>query len=48
MTDAEAAAETLWKKLVVFKARTERDLTQPLTFVQQKVEGVSSKPIDFS
>jgi putative ABC transport system substrate-binding protein len=41
MGDAQAAAETLGKKLVVFKARTERDLdTAFATFVQQKVEAV--------
>jgi putative ABC transport system substrate-binding protein len=39
--DAQAAAETLGKKLVVFKARTERNLdTAFATFVQQKVEAV--------
>ena len=41
MGDAQAAAETLGKKLVVFRARTERDLdTAFATFVQQKVEAV--------
>ena len=41
MGDAQAAAETLGKKLVVFKARTERDLdTVFATFVEQKVEAV--------
>jgi putative ABC transport system substrate-binding protein len=41
MGDAQAAAETLGKKLVVFKARTERDLdTAFATFVEQKVEAV--------
>ena len=41
MEDAQAAADTLGKKLVVFKARTERDLdTAFATFVQQKVEAV--------
>jgi putative tryptophan/tyrosine transport system substrate-binding protein len=39
--DAQAAAETLGKKLIVFKARTERNLdTAFATFVQQKVEAV--------
>ena len=41
MEDAQAAAETLGKKLVVFKARTERDLESAFaTFVHQKVEAV--------
>jgi putative tryptophan/tyrosine transport system substrate-binding protein len=41
MGDAQAAAERLGKKLVVFKARAERDLdTAFATFVQQKVEAV--------
>jgi putative ABC transport system substrate-binding protein len=41
MGDAQAAAETLGKKLVVFKARTEGDLdTAFATFVEQKVEAV--------
>lgn len=40
--DAQAAAETLGKKLVVAKARTERDLdTQFATFVHQQVGAVS-------
>ena len=39
--DAQAAAETLGKKLVVFRARTERDLdTAFAIFVEQKVEAV--------
>ena len=41
MGDAQAAAETLGKKLVVFRARTERDLdTAFAIFVEQKVEAV--------
>ena len=41
MGDAQAAAETLGKKLIVFKARTERDLdTAFATFVEEKVEAV--------
>jgi ABC-type uncharacterized transport system substrate-binding protein len=39
--DAQAAADTLGKALVVFKARTERDVDIAFaTFVQQKVEAV--------
>ena len=49
MGDAQAAAETLGKKLVVFKARTERDLdTAFATFVSRKSRRSWSNPIHFS